>query len=368
MKTRRIGDTIYEDLDGTLVPIEEVPLNGHHPPERRTSWTAADLLASEFPAPRFAVDGLLPEGLAFMCGAPKLGKSWMALGLAIAVASGGRALGSIPVEAGDVLYLALEDSPRRLQSRLRTLLGGEDAPQALELETEWPRLDEGGTEKLDVWLDEHPDARLVLVDVWPRVRPRVTKRSADQYTLDYEAAELIQRLAISRGIAIVVLYHTRKAEASDFVETVTGTFGTASGADTIVVVKRGRGQADATLHITGRDISERELALRFAPEAGTWTLMGDAAEYGLGETRREILEAVRGHGALTPKQVAEITSVGYELAKKTMQRMAADGQLRGDRGSYRTPVPCVPLSPEDAPSGTEGEEGRGFLQAAMPGA
>jgi hypothetical protein len=190
----------------------------------------------------------------------------------------------------------------------------------------------------------------------------VTKRSSDQYTLDYEAAELIQRLAISRGIAVVVIYHTRKAEASDFVETVTGTFGTASGADTIVVVKRGRGQADATLHVTGRDISEQELALRFAPEAGIWTLMGDAADFSLGETRKEILDAIRGHGALTPKQVAEVTSVGYELAKKTMQRMAADGQLRGDRGSYRTPVPGVPSSPDEALSGTEGQAGQGFLQ------
>jgi predicted transcriptional regulator len=95
--------------------------------------------------------------------------------------------------------------------------------------------------------------------------------------------------------------------------------------------------------------------------------MGDAAEYNLGETRRELLEAIRAHGALTPKQAAEITSVGYELAKKTLQRMAADGQLRGDRGSYRTPVPGVPSS-DEAPSGTEGQEGQGFQQGVAAGA
>ena len=105
--------------------VDEPTSNGH---AQRTSWTAAELLADDFPEPRFAVDGLLPEGLSFMAGAPKLGKSWMALGLGIAVASGGRALGSVPVEAGDVLYLALEDSPRRLQSRLRTLVGDENRP------------------------------------------------------------------------------------------------------------------------------------------------------------------------------------------------------------------------------------------------
>ena len=315
---------------------------------RRTSWTAADLMAADFAEPRFAVANLIPEGLAFMCGAPKLGKSWMALGLSIAVAAGGRALGAVPVDGGDVLYLALEDSPRRLQARLRMLLAGEEAPQRLQLETEWPRLDEGGDEALERWLDDHADSRLVLVDVWPRIRPRVSKRSADQYTMDYDGAALLQALAIARGIAIVALFHTRKATSEDFVETVTGTFGTAAAADTIVVVKRSRGQADATLHVTGRDVEERELALRFAPEAGSWALLGDASEYAIGETRKELLDAVRAHGSLTPKQAGEITSVGYELAKKTMQRMAADGQLEGDRGTYRTPVPSVPLSP-DAP-------------------
>jgi hypothetical protein len=338
---------IIDGIEYELTAIGEVESNGQAP-TRRTGWTAAELLGEDFADPRFAVDGLFPEGLAFMAGAPKLGKSWMALGLGVAIASGGRAFGTVPVVGGDVLYLALEDSPRRLQSRLRTLLGNDAPPERLHLETEWPRLDEGGIEKLDGWLVGHPDARVVLIDVWPRIRPRSTKRSADQYTVDYDAAAMLQVLATVHGIGIVVLYHTRKAEADDFVETVQGTLGTAGAADTVIVVKRSRGQADAALHVTGRDVEERELALRFAPEAGTWALLGDASEYTLGETRKEILDAVRAHGQLTPKQTAEVTSVNYENAKKTMQRMFDDGQLdaAGGRYSVRTPVPGVPLSPD----------------------
>ena len=139
---------------------------------------------------------------------------------------------------------------------------------------------------------------------------------------------------------------------------VQGTFGTAAAADTIVVVKRARGEADATLYITGRDVVEQELALRFAPEAGAWELLGDAAEYGLGKTRKQILEAVRAHGALTPKQVSELTDVEHELAKKTMQRMFLDGQLAAKGGRY-TAVPAVPESPEEGSSVTEGHEGHG---------
>src|SRR5206468_2870070 len=169
------------------------------PCRRRTSWSAADLMAASFEEPRFAVAGLIPEGLTFMCGAPKLGKSWMALGLSIAVAAGGRALGTIPVEQGDVLYLALEDSPRRLQRRLGMMV--DLAPSGLQLETAWPRLDEGGMDQLEKRLDEQP-ARLVFVDVWPRIRPRVKTRS-DYFSTDYEEAAQLQTLAIGRAISVV---------------------------------------------------------------------------------------------------------------------------------------------------------------------
>jgi hypothetical protein len=329
---------------------------------RRTSWTAKELLEVELPEPRCAVDDLITEGLTFECGAPKIGKSWLGLGLGIAVAAGGFAFGKIKVEQGDVLYLALEDNPRRLQTRLRMLLGEESAPDGLYIETEWERFDRGGIERLQAWLDEHPDTRLVVIDVWTRIRP-FAKNHSDRYQADYEAASLVQALAVHRGVAVLALYHTRKAESSDFVETVQGTFGTAGAADTIIVIKRSRGEAEATLYVTGRDVEEQELALQFAPETGMWELLGDAAEYTLSETRKIILETIEAHGALTPKQVSELTVVGHELAKKTMQRMFRDGQLAADGGKYsiplQIPVPDVPESPDQGQRDSEDSDPEG---------
>jgi AAA domain len=165
---------------------------------RKTSWTAKELLDVELPEPRYAVDELITEGLTFECGAPKIGKSWLGLGLGIAVAAGGFAFGKIKVEQGDVLYLALEDNPRRLQTRLRMLLHGDPPPEGLYIETEWERFDRGGIERLQTWLDEHPDTRLVVIDVWTRIRPFAQNHS-DRYQADYEAASVVQALAVSKA-------------------------------------------------------------------------------------------------------------------------------------------------------------------------
>ena len=83
---------------------------------------ASDLQQEDFPEPRWAIEGLLPEGLTILAGPPKVGKSWLCLGVSLAVALGGVALGHISVERGDVLYFGLEDSKRRLKDRLESLL------------------------------------------------------------------------------------------------------------------------------------------------------------------------------------------------------------------------------------------------------
>ena len=150
------------------------------------TFTAADLMKEDLPPVMWAVPGILPEGLSLLAGKPKLGKSWLALGLAVAKASGGVALGKIPVDRGEVLYLALEDNRRRLQNRLRKVLNGDPPPGGLHIATEWPRVDEGGADDLDDWLAVHPDAGLVVVDILKVVRPSVSGNRGI-YDADYEA-------------------------------------------------------------------------------------------------------------------------------------------------------------------------------------
>jgi hypothetical protein len=305
---------------------------------RRTAWSAAELLATTFPEPRWAVPGIIPEGLTLLCGAPKLGKSWLGLNLGVSVALGGVALGRVPVEEGDVVYLALEDTPRRLQTRLISMLQGTEAPGRLLIATEWPTLDEGGAEQLMTTLAARSDTRLVMVDVLARIRSR-GDRGETLYERDYRTVAALKAVADAHSVALVVITHVRKAAAEDFLDTVSGTNGLAGAADTIAILRRARGKHDAELKITGRDVEEAEHALTFDPAIGTWTLLtGAVTDYRLHDTRRAILEAVRDRSPMTPKQIADATGIEYETAKKTALRMAKDGQLHADSAGRYAPV------------------------------
>lgn len=306
--------------------------------DRRTSFNAVDLMATEFPPPRWAIPGLLAEGLTICAGAPKLGKSWMVLNIAVAVASGGHALGKVPVDPGEVLYLALEDSPRRLQERLKMSLKGAAVPERLHFETEWLPLKDGGAEDLDAWLSRHPDCRLVVIDVLARVRTAAGEKS-DRYQTDYMSVEPLKILADRHQTAILCVHHTRKQTAEDFLESVSGTNGLSGAADTTMVLKRSRTAVDAELYITGRDVEEQKLALSFSPEVGTWTLQGDARQWAVSKTRRDIIEAIETAGMpLTPKEISELCEPTHDVVRQLVRKMADEGQLDAlGEGRYITP-------------------------------
>jgi hypothetical protein len=334
-------------------------------PAIRGAWTADALMAAEFPEPRWAVPGLVAEGVTLMAGSPKVGKSWLSLGLGLAVASGGRALDMIPVEPGPVLYLALEDTPRRLQGRMRIVLAGQTAPHNLTLATGCPPLTQGGDTAIAAWLDAHRGARLIVIDVLAKIRGN-SAPGASAYDADYAAVSRVKRLADHYGVAVVLVHHVRKASSEDFLAEVSGTNGLAGAADTTLVLKRTRGQADAVLHATGRDIDETEYALHFHAAAGAWQLLdGPAQEHTLPETRAEILRYLRTAGvACGPRAIAEGTSLSYELIKKTCQRMNADGQVTADAAG-RYVVQGVPAVPGVPIAGASSENHRDFSLIAL---
>jgi hypothetical protein len=301
--------------------------------------TASELMSLELPLPNWVVPGLLPTGVALLASRPKLGKSWLAFNLALGIASGSPVLGSISVEAGPVLYLALEDTPRRLQDRLKVLLTkyGISPPEGLAFASEWPRLDLGGLKQLQAWLEKNPGTKLLILDTLARVRP-ACRSNADRYSDDYAALTGLKAVADSLGLAVLVLHHVRKQEASDPLDMVSGTQGLAGAADSVMVLKRARGAADATLFCTGRDIEEQTLSLKFEPGHGLWTLLGNADQVSLSPERLAVIAMLTKKGkAMTPTEAAPLLGKTYEAVKKLLWGMAKDGQLCSNEGRYSLP-------------------------------
>jgi hypothetical protein len=294
------------------------------------------LMQKKFAPIRWAIQGILPEGAIVLGGKPKLGKSTLAFSLALAVASGGKALGKVPVEQGQVLYLDLENGQRRIQDRARQSLQGEPIPSGFDVATTWPRLDDGGDQWLRSYLADHPDCRIVVVDTLKKIRPR-PQRNVQLYDADYDALDMLHQIAEEYRVCILIIHHTRKANADDFIEELSGSNGLSGAVDGIMVLQRDRGKADAVLKITGRDVGETEYALQSTYP--TWELLGDAGELRLSDERKAVLEAIRA-GKSSPKAIfGYITehidpSVTYQAIKDRLFKMREAGLVKSTDGSY----------------------------------
>jgi len=301
------------------------------------AFTASDLEDMIFPEPKWAVPGLLPEGLTILAGRPKRGKSWMGLGIALAVASGGKALGKIDVEKGDALYLALEDNPRRLQNRLAVLKDpGTSLPSRLHLVTEFLPLQMGGMQSLLLWLDKHPKTHLVVIDTLGRILPS-GKGNNNQFVDDYQFIGKLQKLSIDRGFALLVIHHIRKQSADYALDRVAGTTGITGAADSVWVLDTGKGEASAILHVTGRDIETQEIAMKF--ENGVWSSLGEAKNIAVSGERKAVMDLITGEGPLYPREIADLLRKNYGTTRYLLFAMKKDGQLGNNEKGQYTLVP-----------------------------
>ena len=127
------------------------------------------LMNSEFRERKFCVETLLPQGLCMLAGAPKIGKSWMALDLALHVAKG-EALWGLKVHPGTVLYLCLEDGNGRIHDRLNAIT--DEGAGNLFLSFEADSLNDGLIPQLMNFKKEHPDLALIIIDTFQQAGKR----------------------------------------------------------------------------------------------------------------------------------------------------------------------------------------------------
>lgn len=299
--------------------------------------SAEELLKLELPEPRWAIPGILPQGLAILSAKPKMGKSTLALNVSIAISTGAMALGCIKVEKGAVLYLALEDTPRRLQGRIRKMIGDSAAtPKDLQLCTEWPRMDSDGIQRLEEEIQEISNLRLVVIDTLALVRPAPKGGSPNVYAQDYKDASDIKKLADQYEVPILVVHHFRKAQSADVFEMISGSSGLTGAADTLLAMNSTTGQANAVLYVKGRDVEMGEYAMSFDPSTMSWTLTGHAEEIQTTRRKQKVFNALRqSHKSLSPAELAEMTELPYKYIQKTLASLVEKGAARRiDQGEY----------------------------------
>ncbi len=297
--------------------------------EAISTITANTLQAKEFPPLRYAVDGYIAEGLTLLAGKPKIGKSWMALDFAMAVATGGLALGSVECRRGPVLYCALEDNHRRLQRRMSQLYGNvEHWPPELHFATQVRRLGDGLIDDLREWIERHRP-KLVIIDTFAGVRPQGRREG---YEADYSALAPLQELAGELCMSILVIHHLRKMPSDDPFDMISGSTGVTGSVDNPFVLHRGK--QGVTLYGRGREIEEMEQAVEFV--GGMWKVLGDAAEVRRSEERNAILEVLaEANEPMGPREIADALGKPENNTKQLLFKMHKDGELKKKgRGRY----------------------------------
>ena len=324
-EVKRIAESASRWEQGTAAQAGIVP----------EMFTMARLLKMSLPDPQWAIPTFLPVGVTLLAGKPKMGKSWLALALALAIAENRLALGTLPVTQGDVLYLGLEDSIRRIADRGTKLLQGRTPPENFTWVGVWNQLSTGGLADIEEWLYKHTDARLVVIDTLAKVRP-MTPSNSTGYSDDYAVMTPLKAIAEDNNVAILVIHHLRKMGAPDVMDTISGTTGLTGATDCNMVLDRERGKDEAILHITGRDVEEQELQLTFDAESAQWVMQGAKTPSLLTKDHYRIIEVLEGtYGPQSPKEMSEKLTIQPSYGRKLVHELVKMGKLRQiRRGLY----------------------------------
>lgn len=316
-------------IERALVPKHIIALEQHI-----QLINAQELRRKVFAPVIWAVDGFLPAGLSILAGGPKVGKSILALHLSVGVAIGGCVLGKIFVQQGDVLYLALEDTQRRLQERINgsDILDDTVDLSRLDLITNIPRQHEGGLQYVQYWLETHKEARLVIIDTLQMFRKQLTGKG-NMYAEDYDVISNIKAVGDKFNVPILIIHHLKKGMEGDWLSEISGSQGIAGAADSIFSLKRERNSNIGILHRTGRDVEEKDFFMKL--ENYGWILQEDAENFTMPEWKRQILDFLKENISVTPMQLAISANIDANTAQKNLYRLMKEGIVKKvGRGTY----------------------------------
>jgi hypothetical protein len=295
---------------------------------RRQLWTGTELHSEQFPDPEWIVEGMIPTGLTVLAGKPKIGKSWFALQLSKSITEAERFL-SRDVSPGKVLYLGLEDNPRRMRKRMFEIQKWRATDQ-ITLGYELPSDSDPCQYVADLIREMRP--KLVVIDTLSRFVPAMDQNKAYSVTAIFG---VLHRIASNEECGILVVHHMKKGESvdnEDWVDQVTGSVAISAIPDAVLGMTRSRGTDGAILKGIGRDFEhDVDLALEFDKDTCTWDSLGNSSEIltkgsfleivdilnELGEANQTtIADTLKRDAGNISKRLAELTDLGSVIYRK----------------------------------------------------
>ena len=306
-----------------------------------------DLMQELIPPLKWSVLPILPEGFGVISGRPKGMKSWTALGICYAVQNGTKFMGHETTQ-GDCLYLALEDSKRRIKDRIIKLGYQKLNPPTILLASDVPYLGFGFEECVQEWINSKDNPRLIIIDTLARIRPRARKSSGTAYDIDNELLSKIQTIAIQNNITIACVSHLSKAQQEYNFDRIQGSVGVQGISDFMWLIDRGDNSNQASIIGRGRDMNDFEYAVKWNEDKWQYDFTGNLQMVQLTENRRQVIDAMnilsKEKDEIAPRDVCKYYEVSVQSKdgkriSKTMQRMEGDFELiKGQKfGTYKLP-------------------------------
>jgi hypothetical protein len=317
----------------TATPTKPEPPKDKRAPFQLIVRAAAEIYDADYPEPVAIVPPILYPGLTLLAGRTKVGKSWLAMDLALSLVQGTAFGGHLnPPDAVLVLYVSLEERPRQTRARLRKLTPQGEFLRSLQFIHELPPLMSGGAAVLDAELVRHP-ARVVIVDSLLGITKAAGRKNMDALQTDYNIVNTLREVAERNNVGLVLIAHTRKAAGDYFVDLVQGTTGTTAAADAVWVLLK-KSDGTGILNVTGREVEDRIYGLR--REGPLWRITGEGEEFTQTEERGEILELLRENGAMKPMAIARALQKRVPAIQKLLRKLLDDGLVtRKKYGEYQ---------------------------------
>jgi len=270
--------------DIQIIEVEKPAEIKKKPVVIRKLKTAAELLAKELPPLKIYVGSneevpFLVEGTCILSAKPKLGKSWFALCMCLAIAKGEDFLG-YKTHRCSTLYLDLETGEGLQQRRINKALKGAEIPKNFYIDGTTNKLDDGLIEQLEAYMQEDPDIGVIVIDVFSKIRTESKNRQELEYDHAYRDLSPLNSFADKYHVSIVLVTHDRKSvDPDDPFANIIGSTGQLGATTQMIVMFRKSKKGLIHISVKGRTIDGLpELNVKF--ENAEWIVVDSDGEGG----------------------------------------------------------------------------------------